>query len=266
MQLLTIIITLYNDCGTLTSFHEQLTKDMKNINYECIFVDNGSHDASLRILRDICEHDYHCNFIALKHNISMYEAYYIGTSHAQGDYILFTDVLHPSYVVAKLFNAMTYNHAKQAGGKLLQQTNQLNDGKQRHFKIFRAKDILPFIDDHDFDSFTSFITSMRDEDVYWVSYNNLEEIKYSRLHLLFLELNHHYGKRMVYLFFIILFITIVVLPLLLIIHYGLGFTYCFYFSFVITLCSIVLLLVLHARLRNFHASKQRGKIKQTTYR
>jgi glycosyltransferase involved in cell wall biosynthesis len=65
MDLISIVVPCYNEEEVLPAFYTEITKVMgnlateKNINYEVIFVDDGSKDKTLPILEQYAQADTH---------------------------------------------------------------------------------------------------------------------------------------------------------------------------------------------------------------
>ena len=50
---LSVIIPVYNEEKTLKDFYKVITEELKKIKYELIFVNDGSSDESLRVLKEL---------------------------------------------------------------------------------------------------------------------------------------------------------------------------------------------------------------------
>ena len=57
-----------------------------DVDYELLFVDDGSSDKTLSILRDMREQDSHCRYVSFSRNFGKEAAMYAGLREADGDY------------------------------------------------------------------------------------------------------------------------------------------------------------------------------------
>lgn len=90
---LSVVIPVYNEERNLDALYARLTPvlDRTGRPYEVIFVDDGSADRSLEVLRRL--HDTHraVRVIALNRNYGQHAAVFAGLDHARGDVIITLD-------------------------------------------------------------------------------------------------------------------------------------------------------------------------------
>ncbi len=93
--LLSIVIPLLNEEHNLTLLYEELRTvlaELQNFkNYELIFVNDGSTDGSLSILKNLASHDSSVRIISFIRNFGHENATYAGIYHAQGDAVVLID-------------------------------------------------------------------------------------------------------------------------------------------------------------------------------
>ena len=71
MALISIIIPCFNEEESLIPFHRETKKvidHMEGTDYEMIFVDDGSSDRTLELLRGLQQSDRHCRYISFSRN------------------------------------------------------------------------------------------------------------------------------------------------------------------------------------------------------
>ena len=94
---ISVIVTCYNEQEALPFFFEAIGKiagKMKqeyNVDYEFVFVDDGSRDRTLEILRDFAKKDERVKYISFSRNFGKESAIYAGLEHVTGDYISMMD-------------------------------------------------------------------------------------------------------------------------------------------------------------------------------
>lgn len=94
MDKISIIVPCYNEEEALPYFYEEINKisnDMKNVNFEFMFVNDGSKDKTLEILRELSKSDKRVRYISFSRNFGKESAMYAGLSNVDGDYIAVMD-------------------------------------------------------------------------------------------------------------------------------------------------------------------------------
>ncbi|MCS7189137.1 MAG: glycosyltransferase family 2 protein [Bacteroidia bacterium] len=89
---LSVVIPVYNEARSLPELVQRLEKSLQDYQeYEIIFVDDGSRDGSLAVLRELAEGRPWLRIISLRRNYGQTTAIQIGIQHAQGDIIVLMD-------------------------------------------------------------------------------------------------------------------------------------------------------------------------------
>ena len=90
---LSIIVPLFNEEESINPLTNEIRKVLKTINigYEVIFVDDGSDDKSLRVVKDICKTDKRFKYISFRKNYGKSAALQVGFNNATGDVIITMD-------------------------------------------------------------------------------------------------------------------------------------------------------------------------------
>lgn len=89
-----IVIPVFNEEGNLATMHQRLTAVMRQMEveeYEFLFVNDGSKDRSLSLLRALAAADEHVGFIDLSRNFGHQVAVTAGLEHAKGDCVVIID-------------------------------------------------------------------------------------------------------------------------------------------------------------------------------
>lgn len=92
IKLLSIVVPCHNEQEVLQTTHTRLSKILNHLlisgkvsNYEVIYVDNGSTDSTLQVLKDIFETDHHVRIVALRRDFGYQGSISAGLYHVQGD-------------------------------------------------------------------------------------------------------------------------------------------------------------------------------------
>jgi len=94
MKTITILIPAYNEQDALKPLFERLddlSKKATNYNFEFLFVNDGSRDATLEIIKKQAKKDQRISYINLSRNFGKEVAMIAGIDHVQGDALVILD-------------------------------------------------------------------------------------------------------------------------------------------------------------------------------
>jgi putative glycosyltransferase len=91
---LSIVTSLYYSSEYIKEFYDRITVEANAItnSYEIIFVNDGSPDNSLEIVRKLSDQDFHIKIIDLSRNYGQHRALMCGLEYSQGDFVFLTSV------------------------------------------------------------------------------------------------------------------------------------------------------------------------------
>ena len=95
MSLISIVIPCYNEEEALPVYYREMCrimKEMADTEFELLFVDDGSTDRTLGILKEMNENDARCRYLSFSRNFGKEAALYAGLKNAQGEYVATMDV------------------------------------------------------------------------------------------------------------------------------------------------------------------------------
>ena len=87
---ISVIVSCYNEEESIPLFYKEMnrvTKEMKELDFEFMFVNDGSKDKTLTILKELAEEDDRVKFISFSRNFGKEAAMYAGLEHVTGGYI-----------------------------------------------------------------------------------------------------------------------------------------------------------------------------------
>ncbi len=92
-RFISIVIPLFNEVESLPELYQQIIDVVKEnkYRYEIIFVDDGSDDGSLDVIKKIKRGDRNVKFISFRRNYGKSAALAVGFEHASGDVIITMD-------------------------------------------------------------------------------------------------------------------------------------------------------------------------------
>lgn len=93
MKKISIIVPCYNEEQAIPYFYEEITKVAKDLNYdfEFIFVNDGSKDKTIEIVKEYAKKDKRVKFIRFSRNFGKEAAMYAGLELSTGDYVAIMD-------------------------------------------------------------------------------------------------------------------------------------------------------------------------------
>jgi len=94
MKKITIIVPAYNEEESLPFLYERLTKlidSIKNYKFEVLFINDGSKDKTLDLIKEIREKDKRYCYVNLSRNFGKEIAMMAGLDYAKGDAVIFID-------------------------------------------------------------------------------------------------------------------------------------------------------------------------------
>jgi len=125
---ISLIVPCFNEEATIPVFYEESSKICVSINkqFEIIFVDDGSRDNTLNILRDLANQDNHIHYISLSRNFGKESALLAGLQAAQGDYIVTLDVdgQDPPALIPTMLEAVASEKYDCAGTRRISRTGE----------------------------------------------------------------------------------------------------------------------------------------------
>ncbi len=91
---ISIVVPCYNEEESLPIFYEEIisiAKSMKKVDFEFLFVDDGSRDNTLEVMRALSKKDKRVRYISFSRNFGKEAAMYAGLENAIGDYVAVMD-------------------------------------------------------------------------------------------------------------------------------------------------------------------------------
>lgn len=90
---LSIVIPLFNEEESLNPLTNEIKKALKqlDISFEVVFVDDGSTDNSLKIIKEICKQDRRFKYISFRKNYGKSAAIQVGFKQVSGDVVVTMD-------------------------------------------------------------------------------------------------------------------------------------------------------------------------------
>ena len=95
MDRISIVVPCFNEEEALPVYYREMKRvmgELSEVSFEILFVDDGSSDKTLEILKQLNAKDGRCEYLSFSRNFGKEAAIYAGLKHASGDYVATMDV------------------------------------------------------------------------------------------------------------------------------------------------------------------------------
>lgn len=114
MKIISVIVPCYNEEAALPYFFSEIRKvaynlfSTKGLTFEFIFINDGSKDNTLKLLREFAAKDDRARYISFSKNFGKEAAMYAGFRHAKGNYVVLmdADLQHPPAMLEEMYLAI----------------------------------------------------------------------------------------------------------------------------------------------------------------
>lgn len=200
MNKISIIVPCFNEEEVLPDFYQETRKVVSTISdasYEFVFIDDGSRDHTLDILRLLSYQDAHCKYISFSRNFGKEAAMYAGLTEATGDYcvLMDADLQHPPKLLPDMYHAVSQEGYDCCAGKrvgregdgvlrsflsksfyhVIQKLTHMNmsDGAG-DFRMMNRKMINAILEMKEYNRYTKGIFSFVGFETKWLEFHNVE--------------------------------------------------------------------------------------------
>lgn len=108
-MLISIVAPCYNEEAVLARFHDEVQKVAEELlplghDMEFVYVDDGSRDRTLAVLRQLAEFDARVRYVSFSRNFGKEAALLAGLRHASGDAVVVmdADLQHPPELISRM--------------------------------------------------------------------------------------------------------------------------------------------------------------------
>ena len=110
-MLVELIVPCYNESAVLKMFYDEscrVINTIKDYDFNFIFIDDGSRDDTLSIMKELAKEDERVKYISFSRNFGKESAMYAGLKNSRGDYavVMDADLQHPPALIPDMLKAM----------------------------------------------------------------------------------------------------------------------------------------------------------------
>ena len=107
MKTVTILVPSYNEAQSLELLHKEIVRvisTLENYKWEILFVNDGSRDNTMEVIKGLREKDSRISYVDLSRNFGKENAMLAGFDHAKGDAVIImdADLQHPPAVIPEM--------------------------------------------------------------------------------------------------------------------------------------------------------------------
>lgn len=200
MSLISIVVPCYNEEESLPLFYQailEMKSSLPEVDFEFIFVNDGSKDNTLKIMRSLAQQDANVHYVSFSRNFGKEAALLAGLAHAQGDYVAVMDadlqdppaLLPEMYetLQTKMYDCVATRRVTRAGGppirsffarmfyKLINKISktEIVDGA-RDFRLMTRQMVNAILSVQEYNRFSKGIFGWVGFRTKWLEYKNIE--------------------------------------------------------------------------------------------
>ncbi len=197
--MITLIVPCYNEQESLPIFYQEVTAVVQRMEseYELLFVDDGSKDQTLMILRELAAQDSHVKYFSFSRNFGKEAAMYVGFCNVSGDYIavMDADMQDPPSLLPQMmkilesgeYDSVATRRADRTGEppirswfakRFYHMINKISDADivdgARDFRLMRREMVDTIVSMGEYNRFSKGIFGWIGFRTYWLPYENIE--------------------------------------------------------------------------------------------
>lgn len=113
MDLLSIVVPCYNEEESVKLFLSEIQSILADYNFEVIFVNDGSSDNTLDVIKDLADSNSNVKYISFSRNFGKESAIYAGLSNVNGDLVCLidADLQHPPRLIPEMIESICAGEA-----------------------------------------------------------------------------------------------------------------------------------------------------------
>lgn len=198
-ETISLVVPCYNEEATIEIFYREVLKYEKQMpaQLEFCFVDDGSSDRTIAILRKLAAQDSRVHYVSFSRNFGKEAGLYAGLELATGDYVATMDVdlQDPPYLLPEMYrivkeegyDCVATKRSTRKGEPVVRSffarmfyriINRMSDTEivdgARDYRFMSRQMVNAIIEDGEYNRFSKGIFSWVGFNTKWLSYENIE--------------------------------------------------------------------------------------------
>lgn len=149
---ISVVVPLFNEEESIQTLYREIEKGCipTGLSFEVIFVDDGSNDNSLKVIKEIARTDNRCKYVSFQKNYGKSAGLQIGFKHATGDIIITmdADLQDDPLEIPNLINELNKGYDLVSGWKKVRHDPFIKKISSKFFNFVTA--LMTGIKLHDF--------------------------------------------------------------------------------------------------------------------
>lgn len=203
MEKISVVVPCYNEEEALPLFYEEMERvrkqDFEGIEFEYIFINDGSKDKTLAEIRELRNKDDKVRYVSFSRNFGKEAAMMAGLEAAEGDYITLmdADLQDPPSLLRKMYDTLKNEHFDCVGTrrvtrkgeppirsffarvfyKLINKMSEVEmvDGA-RDYRLMTKQMVNSIISMKEYNRYSKGLFSFVGFDTKWIEYENIERV------------------------------------------------------------------------------------------
>lgn len=198
MKTLDIVVPCYNEEEMLQIFYKEVSDNLKNIKWNVIFVNDGSNDNTLEVIKELKNSYDNVKYISFSRNFGKESAIYAGLDYSTEDYVVLmdADLQDPPYLIPKMmeyikeYDIVGTRRVTRKGEPFIRSffarlfykiankitKIELVDGA-RDFRLMKREVVNAILDLKEYNRFSKGIFQWVGFETKWLEYENIERQK-----------------------------------------------------------------------------------------
>lgn len=198
MKTLDIVVPCYNEEEMLQIFYKEVSDNLKNIKWNVIFVNDGSNDNTLEVIKELKNSYDNVKYISFSRNFGKESAIYAGLDYSTEDYVVLmdADLQDPPSLIPKMmeyikeYNIVGTRRVTRKGEPFIRSffarlfykiankitKIELVDGA-RDFRLMKREVVNAILDLKEYNRFSKGIFQWVGFETKWLEYENIERQK-----------------------------------------------------------------------------------------
>ena len=198
---ISIIVPCFNEEDALPLFYKEVTRVLNTMQcaYEVLFVNDGSCDNTLDILKEFAEKNEHVTYLSFSRNFGKEAAMYAGFCNASGDYVavMDADMQDPPALLPEMvkiletgdYDSVATRRVNREGEppirswfarKFYKLINRISDADivdgARDFRLMKREMVDAIVAMSEYNRFSKGIFGWIGFKTYWLPYQNVERV------------------------------------------------------------------------------------------
>ncbi len=201
-KLISIVVPCYNEENVLSLFFKEVNKVIKNIkdkNFEFVFVNDGSNDNTLNVIKKLSIKKKNIKYLSFSRNFGKEAAMYAGMKESNGEYIVImdADLQDPPALLTEMvktiddgeYDVVATRRVSRKGEPLIRSffarmfykiINRLSDidivDGARDYRIMTRKVVDSILDCQEYNRFSKGLFSFVGFNTKWLEYENIKRV------------------------------------------------------------------------------------------